>query len=103
MPPTGSRAAGAAASPVLDLPRRFWCPMAAGWLWEIMDPTMTEGCHIEPAHSTDPPLTTVRQPLRERGRIAGELILKALDGRRRQRIRMPTELIVRGSTAPPKP
>lgn len=65
------------------------------------DVSITGFDDIEPAASTDPPLTTVRQPLRERGRIAGELILAALDGQPRERTRMPTELIVRGSTAPP--
>jgi DNA-binding LacI/PurR family transcriptional regulator len=55
---------------------------------------------IDAAADTSPPLTTVRQPLRERGRRAGELALARLDGGRPRRVRMPTELVVRGSTGP---
>ena len=55
---------------------------------------------IEAASRTDPPLTTVRQPLRERGRLAGELLLAALDGKRPRRVRLPSELVVRESTGP---
>jgi DNA-binding LacI/PurR family transcriptional regulator len=52
------------------------------------------------ASQVTPPLTTVRQPLVEKGRIAAELLL----GRRRSEapIVLPTELIVRGTTAPPR-
>ncbi len=53
---------------------------------------------IDAAGRTDPPLTTVRQPLRERGRLAGEMLLQALDGKRPRRVRLPSELVVRGST-----
>jgi DNA-binding LacI/PurR family transcriptional regulator len=53
---------------------------------------------IDAAADTDPPLTTVRQPLRERGRRAGELVIELLDGRRPRQVRLPTELVVRGST-----
>ncbi|MDP9394760.1 MAG: LacI family DNA-binding transcriptional regulator [Actinomycetota bacterium] len=49
----------------------------------------------------DPPLTTVRQPLREKGRQAARMLLDALkgapDGGRRV---LPAELVVRDSTAP---
>jgi DNA-binding LacI/PurR family transcriptional regulator len=56
---------------------------------------------IDAASRTFPPLTTVRQPLRERGRLAGELLLAALEGKRSRRVRLPSELIVRTSTGPP--
>ena len=52
------------------------------------------------ASQVSPPLTTVRQPLVEKGRIAAELLL----GRRRSEapIVLPTELVVRATTAPPR-
>jgi DNA-binding LacI/PurR family transcriptional regulator len=50
-----------------------------------------------------PPLTTVAQPMAEKGRIATELALAAAGGRKRlpRRTIMPTELLVRGTTGPP--
>ncbi|MCW8378698.1 LacI family DNA-binding transcriptional regulator [Streptomyces justiciae] len=54
------------------------------------------------AHST-PPLTTVRQPLREMGR-AGTRALMSLIARQplaTDDIRLPTELVLRATTAPP--
>jgi LacI family transcriptional regulator len=50
-----------------------------------------------------PPLTTVRQPLAEMGRIAAEMLLTMIDGRepRGLQVELATELIVRASTAPP--
>jgi DNA-binding LacI/PurR family transcriptional regulator len=53
---------------------------------------------IDAAADTTPPLTTVRQPLRERGRLAGELVIELLDGKRPRQVRLPTELVVRRST-----
>lgn len=53
---------------------------------------------IDAASRTTPPLTTVSQPLRERGRLAGALLLAALDGKRPRRVRLPSELVVRDST-----
>ena len=52
------------------------------------------------ARQVSPPLTTVRQPLVEKGRIAAELLF----GRQRAEapIVLPTELVVRGTTAPPR-
>jgi DNA-binding LacI/PurR family transcriptional regulator len=55
---------------------------------------------IDAAIRTAPPLTTVRQPLRDRGRLAGELLLAALEGKRSRRVRLPSELIARESTGP---
>lgn len=45
-----------------------------------------------------PPLTTVRQPLIDKGRLAAEGLFAP---RQAGRVMLPTELIVRGSTAPP--
>jgi DNA-binding LacI/PurR family transcriptional regulator len=53
------------------------------------------------AARSSPPLTTVHQPLVEKGQIAAELLF----GRRKATgpIVLPTRLVVRGSTAPPAP
>lgn len=51
----------------------------------------------------DPPLTTIRQPMRQMGRLAMETLIGILSGARAQHnIKVPGELIVRGSTAAPK-
>jgi DNA-binding LacI/PurR family transcriptional regulator len=55
------------------------------------------------AHAT-PPLTTIAQPHEEKGRLAAERLLEAIDGRgdgEPRRTFLPTELVVRESTAPP--
>ncbi|CRK55342.1 Transcriptional regulator, LacI family [Alloactinosynnema sp. L-07] len=53
------------------------------------------------AHWADPPLTTVRQDLTEKGRTAAELALSLLDGSRPGPARtLPVTLIERSSTAP---
>lgn len=49
---------------------------------------------------SDPPLTTVAQPIAEMGRMAAEMILEGIDAPRRERVEV--ELIVRASTAPPR-
>jgi DNA-binding LacI/PurR family transcriptional regulator len=53
-----------------------------------------------------PPLTTVAQPHEEKGRLAAQWLLEAIaSGRRPRRGRralLPTELVVRKSTAPPR-
>jgi DNA-binding LacI/PurR family transcriptional regulator len=51
---------------------------------------------------SDPPLTTVAQPTEEKGRRATELALAAADGGARlpPRTILPTELLLRGTTAP---
>jgi LacI family transcriptional regulator len=48
-----------------------------------------------------PPLTTVRQPLADMGRVAAEMLSDLIDGvpLRSQRVELATELIVRESTA----
>jgi DNA-binding LacI/PurR family transcriptional regulator len=43
-------------------------------------------------------LTTIRQPLVEKGRAAGRMLLEAIDGGAPVDVELPTELIVRGST-----
>ncbi|AXX28429.1 LacI family DNA-binding transcriptional regulator [Actinosynnema pretiosum subsp. pretiosum] len=54
---------------------------------------------IPAAEQAEPPLTTVRQPLTEKGRRAGELALGLLDGERPGRpLRLPVSLIERAST-----
>ncbi|MEC3978427.1 LacI family DNA-binding transcriptional regulator [Amycolatopsis sp. H20-H5] len=53
-----------------------------------------------PARWSEPPLTTVRQDLVAKGRIAGELALQLLDGRRApEPTRLPAELVIRATTA----
>jgi DNA-binding LacI/PurR family transcriptional regulator len=54
-----------------------------------------------------PALTTVAQPHEEKGRLASEWLIRALEEgttlrERRRREILPTELVVRESTAPPK-
>ena len=52
-----------------------------------------------------PALTTIAQPHEEKGRLAAEWLLEAIAGvpprRRRRKAILPTELVVRESTAPP--
>ncbi|MDB1089062.1 LacI family DNA-binding transcriptional regulator [Streptomyces sp. ACA25] len=52
------------------------------------------------ARHTDPPLTSVRQPVEEIGRTMTELLLEELSGsgRTRSRVCLPTSLVVRGSS-----
>ena len=51
----------------------------------------------------NPPLTTVRQPMRQMGRMAMETLLQLFAGvESGNEVRVPGELIVRESTAPPK-
>jgi DNA-binding LacI/PurR family transcriptional regulator len=53
------------------------------------------------ASYSDPPLTTVRQPMRQMGLLAMESLLKLMSGQKTaDTIRVPAELIVRQSTAP---
>lgn len=51
----------------------------------------------------DPPLTTVRLPAHDLGRAAGRALLERIRGRPvPARMLLPTELVVRGSTGPPR-
>lgn len=55
------------------------------------------------ASYTRPPLTTVRQPRRLMGRLAMESLLKLITGEdSASTIKVPAELIIRESTAPPR-
>jgi DNA-binding LacI/PurR family transcriptional regulator len=49
--------------------------------------------------TTEPPLTTVTQPTRHKGRLAAEMALRNLPPRQ---VTLPVELVVRASTAPPR-
>jgi len=57
------------------------------------------------AEMASPPLTTVAQPHEEKGRLAAEWLIEAVEAGtgapERRRAILPTELVVRGSTAPP--
>ena len=57
------------------------------------------------ARHTTPALTTVAQPQEEKGRLAAEWLVEDIERGEssppRRRI-LPTELVVRGSTAPPR-
>jgi DNA-binding LacI/PurR family transcriptional regulator len=53
------------------------------------------------AATWDPPLTTIRQPLVDKGRAAADLLLELIAGRPPRRIELPIELVVRASSAPP--
>lgn len=55
------------------------------------------------AEYSAPPLTTVRQPMRDMGRLALETLMNLLGGAESPpNLKVPGELIVRQSTAPPK-
>jgi DNA-binding LacI/PurR family transcriptional regulator len=55
------------------------------------------------AQYTDPPLTTIRQPMRQMGRMAMETLLNLLAGAESVRsVKVPGELIIRESTKPQK-
>jgi len=56
---------------------------------------------IPRAATWDPPLTTVRQPLVEKGRLAARMLLDAVDGRPPVREILPISLVARASTARP--
>lgn len=58
---------------------------------------------IRYARYTDPPLTTVAQPMRQMGEIAVRVLLDLLNGRDTspEQVTLPHTLVVRASTAPP--
>jgi DNA-binding LacI/PurR family transcriptional regulator len=53
-----------------------------------------------------PPLSTVAQPHAEKGRLAAEMLIEAIEGGdgggRRRRVILPTEIVVRGTTHRPR-
>jgi len=73
----------------------------------IPDDLSVTGCDdtLSSRH-VDPPLTTVRVPAREQGEQAVRALLKRLahpHSRLPHQLLLPVELVVRGSTAPPRP
>ena len=57
---------------------------------------------VDLAAHVDPPLTTVHQPIREKGAVAARLLLARIAvgaSHRPERVRLATELVVRSSTA----
>ena len=58
---------------------------------------------VDVAAHVEPPLTTVHQPIREKGAEAARLLLADIERRDppTERRRLPTRLVVRGSTGPP--
>jgi LacI family transcriptional regulator len=59
---------------------------------------------VEAAEIVTPPLTTIRQPLAEMGRMAVSLLERLIEGQRIEalHVELRTQLIVRGTTAPPR-
>jgi DNA-binding LacI/PurR family transcriptional regulator len=52
---------------------------------------------------TNPALTTVRQPIVDKGRLAARLLIQRMKGKAVDSpLPLATSLVVRGSTAPPK-
>jgi LacI family transcriptional regulator len=52
---------------------------------------------------TNPALTTVRQPIVEKGRLAARLLIQRMKGKAVESpVPLATSLVVRGSTSPPK-
>jgi LacI family transcriptional regulator len=82
----------------------------------VMDAVRSRGLHIPEdisilgfddvpqAALVRPALTTVHQPLEQMGRVATQLLLDRLKNPQQEfnRIELPTELIVRGSTSSPR-
>ncbi len=60
---------------------------------------------IDISQHTNPPLTTVHQPIRQKGESAVRLLLAVVERRdlRPEHVRLETRLIVRGSTGPAPP
>lgn len=56
---------------------------------------------IPRATTWQPSLTTIRQPLVDKGRQAARMLLEAIDGRPPSRTMLPIELVDRESSAPP--
>jgi DNA-binding LacI/PurR family transcriptional regulator len=65
------------------------------------DVSVTGYDDIPDASRSEPTLTTVWQPLGEKGERAGDLIFTRLQGRRIDDITLPVRLVERESTAPP--
>lgn len=106
------RASGRVAAPLLldraDRPTAVIAlsdVMALGVMDALADRGLTPGRDVSVAGFDDLPdvsaaagLTTIRQPITEKGRLAAELLLDP--GRQPRRITLPHELVVRRSTGP---
>jgi DNA-binding LacI/PurR family transcriptional regulator len=101
----GADAAGALLA--LDPP-----PTALLAMSDEIAPGAIDGAHAVPGQlsvvgfddnpaATSRGLTTIRQPLVDKGRAAGRMLLEALAGGTPADVTLPTELVVRSSTAPP--
>lgn len=78
------------------------CQAAVRAGWRVPDDVSVVGFDDVPRASTwEPPLTTVSQPLVDKGRAAADLLLELIDGRPPRRIQLPIELVVRESSAAP--
>jgi DNA-binding LacI/PurR family transcriptional regulator len=64
------------------------------------DVSITGFDDIPEAARAEPPLTTVRQPLVEKGIAAGRLLLGLMEGGETREETLPVELVTRGSTGP---
>jgi LacI family repressor for deo operon, udp, cdd, tsx, nupC, and nupG len=85
--------------------------MACGFIGEVLrhgirvpqDLSVVGFDDIELVAHIAPPLTTIRQPRNQLGRIAAERLLARLEGRVDDTDTvLPVELVLRGSTAPPR-
>jgi LacI family transcriptional regulator len=58
---------------------------------------------IPTAERMSPPLTTIRQPLKEMGRMAAQMLLRMIEGEtlESKRVELATSLVLRESCAPP--
>jgi DNA-binding LacI/PurR family transcriptional regulator len=56
---------------------------------------------IPEAAGADPPLTTVHQPLAEKGAVAGDLLFELLDDGSARDVILPARPVIRSSTGPP--
>jgi LacI family transcriptional regulator len=57
---------------------------------------------IPESEFTTPTLTTIQQPIYEKGRKAAQLLIDMLEDKAAASVKMPVELKQRGSTAPNK-
>ena len=69
--------------------------------WRVPDDLSVTGFDDVPEAATVG-LTTVRQPMLEKGRVAGQLLLDEGERPSARHVRLATELVVRRSTAPPR-
>jgi len=112
--PEGGRQAMAQLMTLHKLPTAVFCyndMSALGAMWQIRscglripeDISVTGFDDLYISQYLDPPLTTVRQPMQQMGRMAMETLLHIFEGAdHTHNLRVEGQLIVRGSTAGPK-